>query len=131
MITKEQREEVKELHNMVMQYLSEHTNVCPGSATKDEIRAFVRIFMRPTCKYNRKVSSYNLKHVAERVIGTLFYNGNVAYVSNDAFKDVMNESPFKELYHPKPIYKDSNNEVYQWRLAYGADYWFALCDINF
>lgn len=94
------------------------------TATDDEVRAFIRIFMIPNYgrRSNRSISSYGLKHVAERTIGYLFHGSDVyAYVSNDQFKRIMHEDEFEFKYSPKAVDESDVNEYYSFHWAPLAD----------
>lgn len=67
---------------------------CP--ATDEEVRFFIQTFMVPTDYYHRRVSTYGLKHICERVIGHLFRHiESYAYTSNDQFKRICEELHYK------------------------------------
>lgn len=98
-----------------------HPVICQktSSATDEEVRDFIRIFMCAATKYN-VCSSYGLKHVAENVIGYIFHGDSVySYVSNDQFKRIMRESEFVH-FQPKEI-GNSQNEQYTFRWKSGAE----------
>lgn len=78
-------------------------------ATDDEVRAFIRIFMHPS-QTSHLLSSYSLKHIAERTIGFLFHGSNeYSYVSNEQFKRIMREEEFSYF---KPMHKGDNDYYY-------------------
>lgn len=90
-------------------------------ATDEEVRDFIRMFMRFQISYNHNYTSYGLKHIAERTIGFLFHgSSSYSYVSNDQFKRIMSEDEFS-LFGGKPDRKDSDlNHVYCFRWTTGA-----------
>ena len=97
-----------------------------ANATDDEVRQFIMLFMEPTMsRFNHDITSYGLKHIAERTIGHLFYGSdNYHYVSNDQFKRVINETGH---FFRKQSSHNSPNDIYCFRWREGAeDVFYAL-----
>lgn len=91
-----------------------------GPATDEEVRDFIRIFLRPACLHNYRFSSYLLKHVAERAIGYIFHgSSNSCYVFHDKLKRIMREPEFAS-YNPRQC-EGKDNEVYKFRFAVGVE----------
>lgn len=80
------------------------------NASDEEVRDFVRLFMRPARKRNLRYTSQGLKHIAEQTIGSIFRGGEYfAYVSNEQLKRIVKENP---LYNPKAADADGVDEYY-------------------
>lgn len=107
--------------------IKEQVRDCGAQATDEEVRDFIRIFMRPTItRRNTHHSSYSLKHITENAIGYIFYgSSSYNYVSNDQFKRIMREDEFRDWYWPKPLSSAPVNENYCFRWAEGAEHVFA------
>lgn len=120
---------MKEERNAMLVMLLKHITEYPVKeqpddytpATDEEVREFIRIFMKPAGRYNY-TTSYGLKGAAERAIGHIFHGSHAySYVSNEQFKRIMNESEFKFWFRPKPEAEDSPNDRYMFRWAKGAE----------
>lgn len=80
-----------------------------GNATDEEVKDFISIFLTRTHNINYRISSYSLKHMAERTIGHIFYHNEwYKYVSNTQFKRCMHEMGFRN----RPNSLDAENECY-------------------
>ena len=89
-----------------------------ANATDEEVLQFINLFMESVFHYNRTITSYRLKHAAEKTIGYLFYGTHdYHYVSNDQFKRVINE---RGGFCGKPSCEGSPNDVYAFRWRPGA-----------
>lgn len=92
-----------------------------ADATDEEVRAFIRLFMQPTLRRTNAMTSYGLKHAAERTIGYIFHGDSAYnYVSNYQFKTIMREDEFSHFY-PKQEDEDSPNDIYAFRWRAGAE----------
>lgn len=84
-----------------------------SNATDEEVKDFLKTFLIPTQNINHSITSYSLKHLAERTIGHLFYRSEwYTYVGNDQIKRCMRELGYKFQQDGK----DSPNECFNFRL---------------
>lgn len=101
----------------IIEYVRRRENKPMRDATDEDVEDFINLFMESSSTLYKGWTSYGLKHIAERVIGHLFYGSTTyayAYVSNAQMKEIMHKH-----FSGRPDFDGSPNELFKFKWKKG------------